>query len=184
MYGARPYSTKALIGGKEREISIECKLVKDPRLYVTIDDKRVLQIKHLKWKFRGSETVEIDGNHVQISWDVYNWLFDRNRGEDGYALFMFTVFTESKNSQNLKNLSMPQFQNSFGLGFEEKKMKKRKKGGLLRRGGRSSSFSSFSSANSSSSCSSSVMEWADNEDDEFMDYPYSGFSLQVYAWRS
>ncbi|KAL8503653.1 hypothetical protein ACS0TY_022400 [Phlomoides rotata] len=200
VYGTKPYSTKAVIGGKEREISIECRLVKDPRLYVSIDDKRVLQIKHLKWKFRGSESVEIDGNYVQVSWDVYNWLFDerhRNHSEDGYALFMFTIFTQreegSKKSQNLKSncngiLSLPQIynqQNSLGLGFEEKKMmKKKKKGGLLRRGGRSSSFSSFSSANSSSSCSSSVMEWADNEDDEFMDYPYSGFSLLVYAWRT
>ncbi|KAI3454244.1 hypothetical protein Pfo_010907 [Paulownia fortunei] len=208
VYGTKLYSTKANIGGHERSISIECRLVGDPSLYFSIDNKRVLQIKHLKWKFRGNESIEIDGTYVQVSWDVYNWLFDgdhQHHHEDGYALFMFTIFHQksgfgqeddccsgrnihNRNNSSNEMLLWPQFhhqQHSFGFGFEEKKMKKKKGGaGLLRRSGRSSSSSSLSSANSSGSCSSSVMEWANSEEDELMKLPYSGFSLLVYAWKT
>ncbi|KAI3467973.1 hypothetical protein Pfo_024636 [Paulownia fortunei] len=209
VYGTKLYSTKVKIGGHERNISIDCRLGEDPRLYFSIDSKRVLQIKHLKWKFRGNESIEIDGTYVQVSWDVYNWLFnEHNRDEDGYALFMFTIFHQKHSgfeqeddccsNRNIKSNNIngllpwspfhhqPQSFGS-GFGFEEKKMKKKKKkggAGLLMRSGRSSSSSSLSSANSCSSCASSVMEWANSEDDEFMSLPYSGFSLLVYAWKS
>ncbi|XP_047339555.1 uncharacterized protein LOC124943032 [Impatiens glandulifera] len=87
--GNKLYKTKAQFGNRIREISVLCRTGDDSRLYFSVDDKRVLQIKHLKWKFRGNERIEIDGVYVQISWDVYNWLFEEDN-EDGYGLFMFS----------------------------------------------------------------------------------------------
>ncbi|MCD7463977.1 hypothetical protein HAX54_051863 [Datura stramonium] len=169
--GNKLYITKAKFGGKEREISIDCRIGEDSRLYFSVDNKRVLQIKHLKWKFRGNERIEVDGVPVVVSWDVYNWLFDDE--EDGYALFMFK-FEKSSYDEQLNNGVQMWSQQSCGFGFETKMMKK----GVLR-SSRSSSSSSLSSA--SSSCSS-VMEWASTEENELKGP--SGFSLLVYAWKS
>ncbi|KAI9086028.1 hypothetical protein K1719_032105 [Acacia pycnantha] len=60
----------------------------DSRLCFSIDGEKVLQIRRLEWKFRGNEKVEVDGIPVQISWDVYNWLFEKH-SSDGHAIFMF-----------------------------------------------------------------------------------------------
>ncbi|XP_027180716.1 uncharacterized protein LOC113779350 [Coffea eugenioides] len=93
------YTTRANIGGGEQEIdvSIDYRAIGGeggPTLCFSIADKRVLQVKHLKWKFRGNERVEGDDGipPVQVSWDVYNWLFvqdDDHELTNGYALFMF-----------------------------------------------------------------------------------------------
>ncbi|XP_022845267.1 uncharacterized protein LOC111368259 [Olea europaea var. sylvestris] len=172
VYGNKLYATKANFGGKERNISVDCRIGNDSRLYISVDNKRVLQIKHLKWKFRGNERIEVEGVNVLVSWDVYNWLFEEDR-EHGYALFTFRFEDdEDFNNNNMGNVIWSQ--QSFGFGFETKKMKK----GLLRSAG-SSSSSSLSSV--SSSCSS-VMEWASKEENE-LKVP-SGFSLLIYAWKS
>ncbi|XP_059642841.1 uncharacterized protein LOC132284729 [Cornus florida] len=184
VYGNKLYTTKANFGGKTREISIDCRVNDDPRLCFSIDHNRVLQIKHLKWKFRGNERIEADGVHIQVSWDVYNWLFEED-DQDGYALFMFrfekTGLDEDvedddyeMNHLKEKNGMALWSHQSCGFGFEKKKMKK----GVLR-SSRSSSSSSLSSA--SSGCSS-VMEWASMEENELKGP--SGFSLLVYAWKS
>ncbi|KAJ8538823.1 hypothetical protein K7X08_032292 [Anisodus acutangulus] len=167
--GNKLYKTKANFGGKEREISIDCRIGEDPRLYFSVDNKRVLHIKHLKWKFRGNERIEVDLVPVLVSWDVYNWLFDDD--EDGYALFMFKFEKSSFEDHGIQMWS----QQSCGFGFETKMMKK----GVLK-SSRSSSSSSLSST--SSTCSSSVMEWASTEENELKGP--SGFSLLVYAWKT
>ena len=41
----------------------------------------------MKWKLRGNEKIEIDGVLIQLSWDVYNWLFDYVM--EGHTEFMF-----------------------------------------------------------------------------------------------
>lgn len=181
VYGNKLYATKANFGGKERDVSIDYRLIgDDPRLYFSIDDKRVLQIKHLRWKFRGNERVEVDGVPILISWDVHSWLFEED--EDGYALFMFKfekLGLEDEddyfNSLDLEKNGWSHHQQTCGFGFETKKMKK----GSKLRAGRSSSSSSLSSA--SSNCSS-VMEWASVEENELKGP--SGFSLVIYAWKS
>ncbi|KAJ4977488.1 hypothetical protein NE237_002594 [Protea cynaroides] len=35
-----------------------------------------VEVKRLKWKFRGNERIVEDGVLIQVSLDVYNWLFD------------------------------------------------------------------------------------------------------------
>ncbi|KAA8525557.1 hypothetical protein F0562_007412 [Nyssa sinensis] len=157
VYGNKLYTTKASFGGKTRNISIDCRVGDDPRLYFSVDHKR-----------------------IQISWDVYNWLFEDDHDQDGYALFMFRFEQlgfededELTHNLNDKNGMVLWSQQSCGFGFEKKKMKK-----SLLKTARSSSSSSLSSA--SSSCSS-VMEWASMEENELKGP--SGFSLLVYAWK-
>ncbi|PHT40484.1 hypothetical protein CQW23_19338 [Capsicum baccatum] len=167
--GYKLYITKANFGGKEKEISIDCRIGEDPRLFFSVDNKRTLQIKHLKWKFRGNERIEVDGVPVLVSWDVYNWLFDDD--EDGYALFMFKFEKSSFDDHHFNNGIQMWSQQSCGFGFETKMMKK----GVLR------STSSSSSLSSASSSCSSVMEWASTEENKLKGP--SGFSLLVYAWK-
>lgn len=174
VYGSRVYVTEASVGGKDRNICIECRISgDDPRLYFYVDGKRVLQIKHLKWKFRGNERIEVDGFPIHVSWDVHNWLFEDD--DDGYALFMFRFEEEGGGEGECHSRAAGKAVNSCGFGFETKMMKK----GLLRTARSSSTSASLSSA--SSSCSS-VMEWASTEENELKGP--TGFSLLVYAWKS
>lgn len=190
--GNKVYATRAKFGGKTREISIECSLSNDARLYFSVDNVRVLQIKRLKWKFRGNERIEIDGVPVQISWDVYNWLFEDLN--NGHAVFMFRFENPDNEEQedreevvnggghlNEKDAGLVPWQQnscSFGMnGIEWRKMRK-----SLMRTARSSSSSSISMSSSSSGCSSSVMEWASTEESELSPGP-NGFALLVYVWK-
>ncbi|GMH12476.1 hypothetical protein Nepgr_014317 [Nepenthes gracilis] len=179
VFGNKFYATKANFEGKTTEISIECNVDSDdPRLCIKFDQKRVAKVKHLKWKFRGNERIEVDGQPVQLSWDVYDWLFE-DENKNGYALFTFrfeekaSFFGGGERGNNLRErIFWPN--DSCGLNFEKKKMKK----SLLTKT-RSSSASSLSSA--SSGCSS-VMEWESMEENELKGP--TGFSLLVYAWKS
>ncbi|KAJ7966240.1 Plant protein of unknown function (DUF868) [Quillaja saponaria] len=170
------YTTRAKFGGKLRDIQIDCGYNDDTRLCFSVDNKRVLQIKRLKWKFRGNERVEVDGVPIHISWDVYNWLFGRENN-DGHAVFMFK-FEQDEVEQHgkevddkiLMKLLTQQNWNLQGA-REWKKM------------GNSLSLSSVSMSSSAGSFggSSSVMEWKSTEENELVG-PI-GFSLQVYAWK-
>lgn len=80
--GRRSYRTEARVSGREREIAIEIggKEKESSGMCVSVDGTKVLQVRRLRWKFRGRERVEIDGNdngvgRIQISWDLHNWLF-------------------------------------------------------------------------------------------------------------
>ncbi|KNA19099.1 hypothetical protein SOVF_064520 [Spinacia oleracea] len=188
VFGNRLYKTTTEFGGRSRSIVIELNTnnEEDPKLVIRFDSKRVLQVKHLKWKFRGSERVEVDGHPIQLSWDVYNRLFDEECGphDDGYALFTFRFEKQGKTNEDeaLKQSfngggserGVIWSQDSCGLNYERKKMKKK-----LMVKTRSTSSSSLSSV---SSGSSSVLEWESVEENELKGP--TGFSLLVYAWKN
>ncbi|KAK4755862.1 hypothetical protein SAY87_009619 [Trapa incisa] len=187
LYGSRAYSTTARIGGQTREISIECSLNGDGRLWFSVDRNRILQVKRLKWKFRGNERVVVDGIPINISWDVYNWMFEDSATssssakarDGGHAVFMFRfedigIAAAAEGSSNFEGL-----ENYSSFGMNEVELRKMRK--CMLRTARSSSFSSISSSASMGSGSSSVMEWASSEDNELCG-PI-GFSLLVYAWK-
>ncbi|ESQ41052.1 hypothetical protein EUTSA_v10015286mg [Eutrema salsugineum] len=204
VFGARVFSTKARFGGKSREISIDCRVDEDARLCFNVDSKQVLQIKRLRWKFRGNEKVEIDGVPVQISWDVYNWLFQsKSSGDGGHAVFMFRFESdpeaeelcetkrkeeEERNGNGVVLWKPKECRSSLGIKgiVEWRKMRKR-----FVKSKRSSSSSSISMSSASSACSSSVLEWASSADEAEYGGGGSagsgsgnglGFSLLVYAW--
>jgi len=174
VYANKIYNTRARFGGKMREIQIDCGGRDHSRLCFSVDGQKVLQIKRLKWKFRGNERVEIDGVPVQISWDVYNWLFVKDNS-DGHAIFMFKFEEEDEDEQQRgkeKSLTNLLAQQNLNLGVYE-----------LGKMGKSWSSSSVSMASSGGSfgASSSVLEWSSVEENELV-VPV-GFSLLVYAWK-
>ncbi|CAO2206850.1 unnamed protein product [Urochloa humidicola] len=86
----RSHTTWVTVQGKEREISVDLvargrgrdkgkekeKERADVGMSVSVDGERVLHVRRLRWKFRGSERVDLGGGGgVQVSWDVHNWLF-------------------------------------------------------------------------------------------------------------
>lgn len=190
------YSTRVNLGGKSRLISIELSenFEEGSKLEIRFDQKRVIEVNNLKWKFRGSERIEVDGQSIQLSWDVYNWLFeveDCNQ-DDGCALFTFRFEkqgndeddneereTEEEGRRREKEgTSVMWSEDSCGLNYERKKMKKK-----LMVKTRSPSLSSNSLSSSvSSGGSSSVLEWESVEENELKGP--TGFSLLVYAWKN
>ncbi|KAE8718905.1 Integrase-type DNA-binding superfamily protein [Hibiscus syriacus] len=185
LFGNKSYTTKAIFAGKRREVSIECRVNDSPELCFSVDDERVLRIKHLKWKFRGNEKIEVDGVSIRVSWDVYNWLFDRD-SNNGHAVFAFKFEDEDGGSEILEQVAPP----VGGGAFNEKNgvvpcrpdsPGSGKKSRSLLTTARSSSSSSISTSSASSGGSSSVMDWESVEESE-LNAP-TGFSLLVYAWK-
>ncbi|XP_021680562.2 uncharacterized protein LOC110664953 [Hevea brasiliensis] len=90
IFGKKFYGAKAQFcdKGQMHNVTIDCDTVdlKDPCLVIRIDSKMVMQVKRLKWKFRGNHTILVDGLPVEVFWDVHNWLFGNGMGN---AVFMF-----------------------------------------------------------------------------------------------
>ncbi|XP_074586211.1 uncharacterized protein LOC141841914 [Curcuma longa] len=208
--GRRSYRTRAWIGDRYREISIELgakEKGKEMWMSVEIDGKRLLFVRRLRWKFRGSERSELDGGWIHFSWDLHNWFFqskdrkpipstagarDSVPEELGHAVFLLRFEGPQKAS--------PQQEDNFTRNSIFRKWvteRYDRKTGLInwsgsgvdgehRRGGRKSSTqkSNYSSSASSASSAStwSVMEWASPEEVELR--RVQGFSLLVYAWKN
>ena len=69
--------------GKDREMDRERDKA-EVGLSVSVDGERVLHIRRLRWKFRGSEKVDLGGgDRVLVSWDLHNWLFSALRPRRG-----------------------------------------------------------------------------------------------------
>ncbi|KAG5522027.1 hypothetical protein RHGRI_034289 [Rhododendron griersonianum] len=62
VFGKRKFSTRAKFHEKEEfhEISIECFGGFDPDMEIRIDGDLVVRVKHLQWKFRGNELIQVD----------------------------------------------------------------------------------------------------------------------------
>lgn len=59
---------------------------KSPVVTVSIDNKKIFQVKRLKWNFRGNQAIFLDGLLVDLMWDIHDWLF---KPKSGCAVFMF-----------------------------------------------------------------------------------------------
>lgn len=87
--GGGGHRTCVVVRGKEREISVD--LVSrggqgkerdraEVGMSVSVDRERVLHIRRLRWKFRGTEKVDLGGgDRILVSWDLHNWLFPAPR---------------------------------------------------------------------------------------------------------
>lgn len=89
--GKHLYTTRAQLfeSGSIHDIVIECHTgtEKEPCLSICVDKQVVVQVKQLMWKFRGNQTIHIDGLPIEVFWDVHNWLF--NTSDSRLAVFMF-----------------------------------------------------------------------------------------------
>ncbi|KAM7279943.1 hypothetical protein ACFE04_007077 [Oxalis oulophora] len=105
VFGKKTFVTKAQFSdnGPVHDLVIDCDTITahEPCLIIRVDGKTVMQVKRLRWKFRGNLTILVDGMQVEVLWDVYNWLYGPSLGN---AVFMFkTCFSAEKfwsSSQN------------------------------------------------------------------------------------
>ncbi|KAI5680260.1 hypothetical protein M9H77_01487 [Catharanthus roseus] len=123
IFGKKFYSAKAQFcdKGQIHDIQIECdtSAFHDPCLVIRIDNKAVMQVKRLKWKFRGNSTILVDGLPVEVYWDVHSWLFG-NGNFTGNAVFLFqTTVSADKlltGGSGGQSLLLPRFENSMSRG--------------------------------------------------------------------
>ncbi|URE31061.1 hypothetical protein MUK42_05292 [Musa troglodytarum] len=110
--GPRSYRTVARFGGRNREISIELgPKDREPEagMAVAVDGETVVHVQRLRWKFRGTEKVEVEsGARMQVSWDLHDWLFKSTAeaalsdaavptaAERGHAVFVFRFEEEEE----------------------------------------------------------------------------------------
>ncbi|KAL3531331.1 hypothetical protein ACH5RR_010653 [Cinchona calisaya] len=100
IFGKKLYSAKAQFcdKGQIHDIVIECHTggINDPSesLIISIDSRTVMQVKRLRWKFRGNQTILVDGLHVEVYWDVHSWFFGNVMGNAAVFLFRTSVSAE------------------------------------------------------------------------------------------
>ncbi|XP_047952318.1 uncharacterized protein LOC125197843 [Salvia hispanica] len=102
IFGKRLYNSKAQFCGKGRLHDIRIEFDPNERcgkcLTMLVDRKVVLQVTHLQWKFRGNQTILVDGVCVEVYWDVHGWLFDS-------AIFLFRTHVPVAKAGPLEGLS-------------------------------------------------------------------------------
>ncbi|GMJ09111.1 hypothetical protein like AT5G28150 [Hibiscus trionum] len=119
VFGKKFYGAKAQFCDKGliHDVTVECDTVdlKDPNLVIRIDSKTVMQVKRLKWKFRGNHTILVDGLPVEVFWDVHKWLFGNATGN---AVFMFQTCVSTGQSVLTRSCSQKLRDHQLqGLGF-------------------------------------------------------------------
>ncbi|KAI4350047.1 hypothetical protein L6164_010573 [Bauhinia variegata] len=124
IFGKKVFGTKALFcdNGQIHNLVIECDTisVNDPCLIIRTDSKTVMQVKRLRWKFRGNQTILVDGLAVEVFWDVHNWLFGTSLGN---AVFMFRTCLSAEKlwaTQPLPDANMLHW--SFSQRFPDNKL--------------------------------------------------------------
>ncbi|XVE85176.1 hypothetical protein DITRI_Ditri17bG0070500 [Diplodiscus trichospermus] len=110
VFGKRKFSTKVKFNdrGSFHDISVECNNSSsdgfDPVLEMRVDGKLAIQVKHLQWKFRGNESINVGKNGVEVFWDVHDWLFGSG---PRHGLFIFNPIPSSSTSAPSSLTSMP-----------------------------------------------------------------------------
>lgn len=101
IFGKKLYVAKAQFcdKGQMHDIAIECDTggINDPYLVIRVDSKTVMQVKRLRWKFRGNHTILVDGLSVEVYWDVHSWFFGNVAGN---AVFLFQTCPSADKLRN------------------------------------------------------------------------------------
>ncbi|XP_066310242.1 uncharacterized protein [Miscanthus floridulus] len=75
-------------GAPEHEVTVGCATTSGgggEELWVSVDGKRAVHARRLRWNFRGNQTVFVDGAPVDVLWDLHGWWF---RDPPGCAVVM------------------------------------------------------------------------------------------------
>ncbi|CAN6325826.1 unnamed protein product [Urochloa humidicola] len=76
-------------GAPEHEVTVGCCAAATSgageELWVSVDGKRAVHARRLRWNFRGNQTVFVDGAPVDVMWDLHGWWF---RDPPGCAVVM------------------------------------------------------------------------------------------------
>ncbi|KAJ6748516.1 hypothetical protein OIU79_029595 [Salix purpurea] len=71
---------------------------------IKIDGHLVIHVKHLQWKFRGNESINLHKLRVEVYWDVHDWLFSPGLR---HALFIFKPIMPCTSLSSLSTSSSP-----------------------------------------------------------------------------
>ncbi|WVZ88322.1 hypothetical protein U9M48_034857 [Paspalum notatum var. saurae] len=81
-------------GAPEHEVAVGCSSSSgsdsEEELWVSVDGKRAVHARRLRWNFRGNQTVFVDGAPVDVMWDLHGWWF---RDPPGCAVVMLRART-------------------------------------------------------------------------------------------
>ncbi|GMJ13234.1 hypothetical protein like AT4G12690 [Hibiscus trionum] len=110
IFGKRKFTTRVKFNekGTFHDVAVECSSDGiDPVLEIRINGKLAVQVKHLQWKFRGNESINVGKNGLQVFWDVHDWLFGSG---PRHGLFIFNPIPSSPPSSNQE----PDSENAMG----------------------------------------------------------------------
>lgn len=201
--GGFEYATSVAVAGEEHEVSVGVD-ESGGAMWVAVDGAKALQVRRLRWKFRGSERLDglptSCGHRVHVTWDLHGWLFG---APDDAAAAVFVlrfdpVEFEDAEEENeagagaLKRQGSFSFRDSHGAvadgsgeswcSSEASERKGWRRGGPFRSGSDSSptvSVASAFAASSSAVSAATVAGWDAAEEAALQDGG-GGFSLVVY----
>jgi hypothetical protein len=191
---AGEYTTSVTVAGEEHEVSVG---VEEAAMWVAVDGERALQVRRLRWKFRGSERLDLPrcGSAVRVTWDLHGWLFR----PDAAAVFVLRFDADGANPMvedmeedagmhTLKQSSF-RFRGHQTTGGGESRGSSGDRGSWRRSPFRSGSDSSptvsvasTSAASSSAASVTTVAVWAAAEETALQGGG-DGFSLIIYLWK-
>ncbi|TVU12314.1 hypothetical protein EJB05_45952, partial [Eragrostis curvula] len=198
--GGGAYTTAVAVEGSQREVSLG---VEDAAMWVAVDGEKALQVRRLRWKFRGSEQLDLPRGRVRVTWDLHGWLF----GDPDAAAAVFVLRFETSSDADadaddeaegndddaeedvgMHALRQSSFRNQHGGGGESWCSSDSERRGWRRGPFRSGSDTSPSvsvastSATSSAGSVATVTEWAVAEEAVALK-DGGGFSLVVHLWK-
>uniref|UniRef100_A0A0E0L8L8 DUF868 domain-containing protein n=1 Tax=Oryza punctata TaxID=4537 RepID=A0A0E0L8L8_ORYPU len=198
--GGEAYATTVAVAGERHEVSIA---VEDAVMWVAIDGEKALQVRRLRWKFRGSERLDLPRGRVRVSWDLHGWLFAADADADATAAAVFVLRFETADVANASKIDVEGDagmhalrQSSFnrnhhaGVGggggeswCSSDSDRRGWRRGPFRSGSDSSPAVSVASTSAASSAGSvaTVADWATAEEAALNDG--GGFSLVVHLWK-
>ncbi|KAL9241126.1 hypothetical protein vseg_015272 [Gypsophila vaccaria] len=128
IFGKKRFSTKVKFHerGKNHEISVECNSNchdfgddlegLSPEMDIKIDGELATQVKHLQWKFRGNESIDVKETKLEVFWDVHDWLFGSG---PRHAMFLFKSLPSSSFPPSSSSSSSINDQEENGEGSPE-----------------------------------------------------------------
>ncbi|CAN6214850.1 unnamed protein product [Urochloa humidicola] len=189
---AEAYATTVVDdAGEAHEVTLG---VEDTAMWVAVDGEKALQVRRLRWKFRGSERLDLPrGRRVRVTWDLHGWLFSPN---DATAVFVLRFETsdadadEEDAEEDAAAMHALVRQSSFrnGGGGESWCSSDSDRRGWRRGPFRSGSDTSptvsvaSTSATSSAGSVATVSQWAAAEEAAAL-RDGGGFSLVVQLWK-
>nr|TKW19885.1 hypothetical protein SEVIR_4G048800v2 [Setaria viridis] len=69
-------------------------------MWVAIDGEKALQVRRLRWKFRGSERLDLRRGRVRVTWDLHGWLFS----PDAAAVFVLRFQASDADEEDDKDV--------------------------------------------------------------------------------
>ncbi|KAK9707455.1 hypothetical protein RND81_07G198500 [Saponaria officinalis] len=105
LFAKNRFSTRVVFHqtGLTHDVSVECHSrsntdVDNTEMNIRIDGELATQVKHLQWKFRGNESIEVKETKLEVFWDVHDWLFGSG---PRHAMFLFKSSPASSQPSSL-----------------------------------------------------------------------------------